>query len=234
MSFGDKNFTYGPRIVKDGLVFYMDAANPSCYISGNTTCNDLVSSSVGTLENDTLFSTLNNGIWEFDGSDDSIRTPDKESLRMTSEITIICWFKKATKDGYHHLVSKYPTSTNCSWGLATEITSGNLMFQGSSSGNDNGQYAEVPTDVCTGNWTFGAVSYIVSDNEVNIYVNDTRTTVSYSNGLYPGDVYLAIAERPLVGQYWPGNVAIAQVYNRALSQIEITRNYNSLKGRFGL
>jgi len=133
-----------PNIVKDGLVFYMDAANPSCYINGNTTCNDLVSSSVGTLENDTSFLTLNNGIWGFDGSDESIRTPDKESLRMTSEITIICWFKKATKNGYHHIVSKFPVSINCSWALGTEVTSGNLFFQGSSNGNNNGQYAEVP------------------------------------------------------------------------------------------
>ena len=31
-----------------------------------------------------------------------------------------------------------------------------------------------------------------------------------------------------------GKVAIARIYNRALSQAEITQNYNAQKGRFGL
>ena len=30
------------NIVTDGLVFYVDAANPNSYISGNTTTNDLI------------------------------------------------------------------------------------------------------------------------------------------------------------------------------------------------
>ena len=48
--------TVGSKIVKGGLVFYMDAANPNCYISGNTTCNDLTSSISGSLENGVGFS----------------------------------------------------------------------------------------------------------------------------------------------------------------------------------
>jgi hypothetical protein len=31
-----------------------------------------------------------------------------------------------------------------------------------------------------------------------------------------------------------GYIALAQIYNRALSQAEILQNYNALKARFGL
>ena len=76
------SFAYSPSIIKDGLVFYMDAANPSCYISGNTTCNDLVSTVSGTLENGTEFSTENSGSWSFDGSDDKIELTSGLDLNL--------------------------------------------------------------------------------------------------------------------------------------------------------
>jgi hypothetical protein len=36
------------------------------------------------------------------------------------------------------------------------------------------------------------------------------------------------------GAYLSGSIAVTQIYNRALTQAEITQNYNALKGRFGL
>ena len=36
------------------------------------------------------------------------------------------------------------------------------------------------------------------------------------------------------GSYFPGRIAKAEIYNRALSAAEIKSNYNQLKGRFGL
>ena len=34
-------FRYSPKIVTDGLVLYLDAANTKSYVSGSTTWNDL-------------------------------------------------------------------------------------------------------------------------------------------------------------------------------------------------
>jgi hypothetical protein len=36
------------------------------------------------------------------------------------------------------------------------------------------------------------------------------------------------------GAYFKGKIAVATLYNRPLSQSEITQNYNALKGRYGL
>jgi hypothetical protein len=34
-------FNYSPKIVTDGLVLYLDAANPKSYVSGSTTWVDM-------------------------------------------------------------------------------------------------------------------------------------------------------------------------------------------------
>jgi hypothetical protein len=34
-------FNYSPKIVTDGLVLYLDAANSKSYVSGSTTWNDI-------------------------------------------------------------------------------------------------------------------------------------------------------------------------------------------------
>lgn len=35
-------------------------------------------------------------------------------------------------------------------------------------------------------------------------------------------------------QYFPGDIAVSRVYNRALTSAEVTQNFNALRGRFGL
>ena len=94
MSFGDKNFTYGPRIVKDGLVFYVDAANPKSYVSGDTTCTDLVGGNVGSLQNGVGFSVENNGTWSFDGSDDYINITSALSTQPVYHLSV--WFTRTS------------------------------------------------------------------------------------------------------------------------------------------
>ena len=221
-------------IIADGLVFNMDPANRASYVPDATINKNTINlSQTGSLENDTSF--INSPpSWEFDGSDESIKVEDSAALRMTEEITISCFFKKTTKNGYHHIISKFPASGNCSWVMFTEITSGNLSFQSSTDGNNPGNFAEVTGDLCDGNWHYGAASYIVADGIVNFVIDGTHTAVSYNRGLYPGNTYMGIGERPSVGNYWPGNVGNVHIYNRALSVNEMLHNYNALKGRFGL
>ena len=61
------SFTYSPKIVTDGLVFYVDAANPNSYVSGSTTTNSLVGDISDSLLNGVNFSPNSQGIWVFDG-----------------------------------------------------------------------------------------------------------------------------------------------------------------------
>ena len=66
------SFAYGTKIVNDGLVFYLDAANPNCYKSGDTTTNSIVSENICSVNNGVDFTSEHNGGYVFDGSDDYI------------------------------------------------------------------------------------------------------------------------------------------------------------------
>jgi len=51
-------FSYSPKIVTDGLVLYLDAANPYSYVSGSTSWNDISrGGNNGTLVNGPTFSS---------------------------------------------------------------------------------------------------------------------------------------------------------------------------------
>ena len=61
------------RLVTDGLIYYLDAANPESFISGNTQWNSMdVNKNVVTLVNGPQYLDDFKGIIRFDGTDDSI------------------------------------------------------------------------------------------------------------------------------------------------------------------
>ena len=61
-------------IITDGLVFNMDAANRASYPKNGTTATDTVNSLTGTI-NGANFLTTDNGVFQFDGTDDYIDFP---------------------------------------------------------------------------------------------------------------------------------------------------------------
>jgi hypothetical protein len=64
-------FNYSPKIVTDGLVLYLDAANSKSYVSGSTTWSDLSrGGNNGTLTNGPTYSSAKGGIIILDGSND--------------------------------------------------------------------------------------------------------------------------------------------------------------------
>jgi len=68
------SFNYSPKIVTDGLVLYLDAANIKSYVSGSTIWRDISRSgaSNGIIVNGPIFNSLNGGSISFDGVDDYI------------------------------------------------------------------------------------------------------------------------------------------------------------------
>ena len=81
---------YSPKIVTDGLVLALDAANRKSYNSGSTTWYDLSgNNNNGTLYNGPTFNSANSGSIVFDGVDDYstsfISSPG-------SNFTISFWF----------------------------------------------------------------------------------------------------------------------------------------------
>ena len=85
-------FNYSPKVVTDGLVLYLDAANPKSYVSGSTTWGDLSrGGNNGTLVNGPTFDGGNGGSIVFDGVNDYGTVPTNPLL-ITTEFTKSIWF----------------------------------------------------------------------------------------------------------------------------------------------
>ena len=70
-------FSFSPRIVTDGLVLYLDAANQRSYPGSGTTWSDISrGGNNGTLVNGPTFDPGNGGSIVFDGVDDYVSIPD--------------------------------------------------------------------------------------------------------------------------------------------------------------
>ena len=70
----------GPNTIIDGLLLYVDAANPKSYVSGSSVCKDQTFNQNDGILNGTTFSSANNGFFVFDGTDDTINFGDNESI----------------------------------------------------------------------------------------------------------------------------------------------------------
>jgi len=75
------SFNFSPKIVTDGLVLYLDAANTKSFISGSTTWNDISKNkNDGTLINGPTFNPNNMGSIVFDGLNDYVNCGKNSSI----------------------------------------------------------------------------------------------------------------------------------------------------------
>jgi hypothetical protein len=101
-------FNYSPKVVTDGLVLYLDAANPNSYVSGSTTWRDISrGGSNGTLINGPTYSSANGGSIVFDGTNDYVNCGD--ILNYSNNFSANCWVSVSTS-GVNPIISKWDTS----------------------------------------------------------------------------------------------------------------------------
>ena len=89
-----------------------------------------------------------------------------------------------------------------------------------------------------GNWIY----LVLTQNGTNatFYINGIQnSTVADGSWIAEAcssatNTTFQIGNSPWSSNYMDGKIAIAQIYNRALSTTEITQNYNAHKSRFGL
>ena len=222
-------FHHSPRIVTDGLVFYVDAANPNSYTSGSTTITDLKGLRNGTV-NGTTFQTNNVGVIDFDGVDDNINfgTPDSgDIMAATNSYTNSVWVKRTGNTLHSNvMVIWQQRRTSLAYGydgVAGTITNKGFSYVGAVALNGNNVIAQ---DV----W-HNFVFTINGSNAAKLYidgvlqVSGTRSAESNAGSVF----YIG---RSSSGNYANMELAQASYYNRELTAAEVTQNYNAMKGRF--
>ncbi len=233
------SYNSGGRIVSNGLVLCLDAANRKSYVSGSTTWTDISrTGNNGTLTNGPTYSSANGGSIVFDGVDDFV---DFSQYNFGNEITISCFFRPSlianiqtifantgaplTPTGFKFYFNGYYNNTRAIYIELGNNTTGDVPVYTANS--------TIVYDV----WQHAACTLSKTTGIGKIYYNGN---LAASNALgitnYDTNRAFRIARFPSGNELFPLNGRISHycIYNRALSDAEILQNYNVTKKRFGL
>lgn len=223
---------YQPNIVAKDLQFAFDAANPKCYPGSGNLIYSLAGNGItGGLENGTLVSSNLAGYFAFDGSDDFISTNFQPNYDY---ITVNVWFWSGAFSTFGTNTCVVANSQVSSPYPSFDIRKRNtgalqLQFAISSSGSEIGQEIGFIND-----YTWYNVQFTYDGNTVKCWLNGLQV-VSYSiaGTLRSSTSNLFIGKNPaFAGRNAAIYVSQVFIYNRALTDAEIARNYAATKSRY--
>ena len=215
-------------VVTTGLQLYLDAGNASSYPGSGTAWTDLSGNSRdGTLTNGPTYSATNGGSIVFDGSNDYVQCTG--SLTVTAA-TFVAWIKRNGNQGQYDgiLFSRGAVTTGMNFQISNQ-----LGYHWNDAGNTYNWQSGLTIPDAT--WCMIAVS--VTSTSATAYLcqsggtTTATNTVNHSSGNL-NDIKLAVDDA--AARYFNGNIAIAQLYNIALSAGEISQNFAADRGRFGV
>jgi hypothetical protein len=215
----------GPNIVRNGLIFELDAADKNSYAGAGTLWKNLASSTYnGTLTNGPTYTGANNGAIVFDGADDLVTFSPGVSL--PSNYTIQAWYWKTAMTTYDpilvdsNLADGFWIDSNllaCYFNSATYVIYGNQILS-------------------LNKWYNVCLSMVNSGSAItlNMYINGVLDKTYTAAGSFVTSFTADCLGGDGVGDTTNGKIATCLAYNRALTQSEILQNYNATKGRFNL
>lgn len=219
-------------IVTDGLVLNLDAGFTPSYPTSGTSWYDLsVGVNNGTLTNGPTFSSLNSGSIVLDGVDDYVGSFSNYStyfnFTTSNQFTISCFFKVTTNANFKAMVVS--GNNNDVWNYGLWVSDTNTLFTGYHNVSKYGN-----TTLNSGQIYQGTLTY--SNNVHTLYLNGVNDGTFTNTGLFNAtSQQLAIGRKGNTStNYFPGSIYTTQIYNRALTSVEILQNYKAQKGRFGL
>jgi len=237
------------KIVTNGLVFCLDAANRKSYGGAGTVWRDLAGSNNGTLTNGPTFNSANLGSVRCDGSNDFIEVADNSSLDFgTGNFTVEYWFRKlASTSSYSNLwgVNKWNTGASPGTNEWSLIIGNGITGAGNNYSFDvevgSTIYRTGPsTEVLSLNVWYQLIG-IREGGSIKIYLNGVLKQNTSPVGFSASSSINNVSGRNLrinnsaLNQYYTNcDNAIVRIYNKALSETEVLQNFNASKGRFNL
>ena len=215
-------------VVTTGLQLYLDAGNASSYPGSGTAWTDLSGNSRdGTLTNGPTYSGTNGGSIVFDGSNDYVQCTG--SLTVTAA-TFVTWIKRNGSQGTYDgiLFSRGTNTTGMNF-----YTSNQLGYHWNDSSSTYNWSSGLTIPDAT--WCMIAVS--VTSTAATAYLCQTGGTTTATNTVNHASSLLddiKLARDEASSRYFNGNIAVAQLYNIALSAAQVSQNFQADRGRFGV
>jgi len=229
-----------PRITTDNILAYYDPANRNSYIgSGSTTYSLVAELLVGSLVNGVGFSSLNNGVFTLDGTNDTIQFPLPNNLNTGSQITISFWAKWTTVGTTTATIqtlfdNQYQVAGNIGFFIQDRPDLGGVLEWSTQPNNTIPRRVYSTFVVGDNTWR-----HIVGTNDGSfsrLYVDGYQTGTAVSSaGIATTQPIIFVGNWGYVyssPRYMNGSVSEIKIYNRALSASEIYKNYTQTKRRY--
>lgn len=216
------SLSHSPKIPTNGLLLCLDAANPRSYPGSGTIWYDLS----GNGRNATIVGSPVFSNTYFDSTGDTNYFSAPSISHRTDDFTYSMWMTIDTVDSLSTLFE------DGSWGDT-------LLFRHQT--NSILVYAE---SVYYGSFPFLPIAEqwynIVFKRQSSVgycYINNIQagTSIALSVDINLGNQNLFLMRsQHTTGQNNDGKISVFSVYNRALTDAEITQNYNALRWRYGI
>lgn len=234
------------KIVTNGLVLALDAADRNSYVSGSSIWKDLVTNDfTGSLTNGPIFDSNNGGNVVFDGSNDYV-TFGTASSTLLSSMTISSTFSFTSYTNQTHLIVSRLGPVVSRHNYFFGITDNKFYFGFKQSGVSAWPYVWINESPIINKIYCFTATYSTSTS-VAMYLNgesrsfsgpNTSTNPLITNQIVDLDStsILSIGSGAPAENFYYSNAKIysAQIYNRVLSAQEVLQNYNAQKSRFNL
>ena len=230
-----------PTVITEDLVLYYDFDNTDSYPSGTTVTDLSASDYTGTLVNGPVYSSVNGGILNFDGSNDYI---DTNNSIASESFTINAWFKLSDVSVARMLISKEENVVGgAPWNyrMYLDQTTGHLIgdiAQVPISGGGSGDTKSMlyPVNMADNIWHYTTFSRDADTNTVKLYVDGILVEESSDvlSGTIMNNQNVWIGRSAVGGGSYPlnGSIGSILIYDRALTDEEVNTNYLATKDRF--
>lgn len=231
----------GPEIVNTGLVLYLDAANTKSYPGSGTTWTDLsgnqrnysIDASYATWNSAGYFSVTSKTGYVFTGP-----ASNTFNFASTNEHTVISWVTWTTK-----------TSSNFFYWAASPTGGGDTRaIQSHFPHNDVTDFYYDVSGCCGSTQRISSTTAADNfENKVNMATWRTRTSTTPNRQFFENltskvdsssnstnTVTWDLTTAAGMCNTWIGRIYNFMVYNRALTDNEITQNFNAVRDRYGV
>jgi hypothetical protein len=238
-----------PKVTTSGLVLYYDPSNTNSYSGSGTTINDLSGNGLnGSMSN----ITFTNPYLSYNGTNGTTSIADNALLEPgTGDFTLEAWvyysviagssraFISKTNNGGLASDWSYGLRTNPAGATYLEVGNGTTSITSPSVGNGTTSITSPSYTVSTGQWYhIVGVWTNVASNSIALYINgvsqgsNSHSFTSIKNSTNP--LYLGSYNGGEYSQWFNGRMGIVRYYNAALTNNQISQNFNADKSIYGL
>ena len=212
------SLNHSPSIVTSGLTLCLDAANPKSYPGSGTSWSDLSgNNNNGTIVNSPAYTAGTSGYFLFSNNTYVSFSYVQPAQTTSTSFSWNIWVYPTRNNSLDVLIgNRGGAELNF-----TKITTNNAEYYPASLGG------QTPINI----WQ--NICFVKNGTQLSYYRN-SQLIASISSAVTKTSIPFYIGGDPVASEYATARISQVGVYSVALSQTQITQNFNALRGRYGI